>query len=199
MGADISSRQLAFSRRLLDVLRAHPAGISEYELIRTLDTDGESGFDRNCLRDSLSLFQTHFFLFHHLYVLHDHLWRKGEAYLSISPLCIQLLPVSDRPGNELAEHAPLREYYLDINNLKNTDANEVDRLLGRFWSRFVRDDERQNALAELELSDPVDWATIKTQHRRLAMQHHPDRGGDEQRLQAINAAMDILVRDSRNR
>jgi curved DNA-binding protein CbpA len=29
------------------------------------------------------------------------------------------------------------------------------------------------------------------------MEHHPDRGGDEARLQAINAAMDLLAKDAR--
>ncbi len=55
-------------------------------------------------------------------------------------------------------------------------------------------DERRDALAELELTDPVDWRAIKSQHRQLAMRHHPDRGGDEARLQAINAAMNVLGR-----
>jgi len=196
MGADTSSAQQQFSQQLLEVLRAHPAGISEYELIRALESTGESAFNADCLRNNLSLFQTHFFLFHSLYQLHEKLWRNGEAHLEISPLCIQLLPLSENTGAAISSHNPLRDYYLDIGNLENTDANEVESLLGKFWQRFVRNDERRDALTELELNDPVDWATIKTQHRRLAMQHHPDRGGDEQRLQAINAAMDVLARDS---
>lgn len=198
MGARISSSQQLFSQQLLAVLRAHPAGISEYELIRTLESSGEPGFDAECLRDNLSLFQTHFFLFHNLYQLHEQLWNSGEAHLNISPLCIQLLPITDSATSAISEHNPLRDYYLNIENLNDTTANDVESLLGKFWQRFVRNDERSNALAELELSDPVDWSTIKTQHRRLAMQHHPDRGGDEQRLQAINAAMDVLARDARH-
>ena len=38
-------------------------------------------------------------------------------------------------------------------------------------------------------STPADW---KRAYRRLAMRHHPDRGGDPARLQAIHAAMPIL-------
>lgn len=180
------------------MLRAHPAGISEYELICKLESMGKPGFDTDCLSNSLSLFQTHFFLFHHLHQLHERLWRSGEAHLEIGPLCIQLLPINEKPDTALSAHDPLHDYYLDIVNLENTDAHDVEQLLGKFWQRFVRDDDRHNALAELELSDPVDWTTIKTQHRRLAMQHHPDRGGDEQRLQAINAAMNVLARNARH-
>jgi DNA-J related protein/DnaJ domain len=199
MSAHTSSTQPCsqqFSTRLLEVLRAHSAGISEYALIKALEKNGESIFDSNCLRDNLSLFQTHFFLFHHLYQLREDLWRKREARLDISPLCIQLLPINDTPDTVLGEHDPLRDYYLQLGNLEDTNVDDVDTLLGQFWQRFVHGDHRQSALAELELQDPVDWTTIKTQHRRLAMQHHPDRGGDEQRLQAINAAMDVLARSN---
>ena len=198
MGAHTTSKQYTFSQQLLAVLRAHPAGISEYELIRALECSGEPGFNAECLRDNLSLFQTHFFLFHSLYQLHEQLWNNAEAHLEIGPLCIRLLPITDSTSTAISGHDTLRDYYLDINNLTDTDANDVELLLGKFWQRFVRNDDRQNALNELELNDPVDWATIKTQHRRLVMQHHPDRGGDEQRLQAINAAMDVLARDARS-
>ena len=180
------------------VLRAHPAGLSEYELIKTLEAENETGFSRECLRDNLSLFQTHFLLFHALYHLHEQLWTSQTARLEIHTLCIQLLPFKMATDSQLAEHDPLREYYLDLNNLEKTGVSEVEELLTQFWSRFVGNDDRRQALAELELKDPVDWPTIKTQHRRLAMHHHPDRGGDETRLQAINAAMETLARDSRH-
>lgn len=201
-GTDTFSRH-AFVTRLLEVLCAHPAGLSEYELIRTLETDGQSGFEVGCLRDNLSLFQTHFVLFHTLYRMRGPLWREGRARLDISALRIQLLPVTpeDDTGTTLSKHDPLQDYYLDLDNLKNTDATEVDALLNQFWKRFISNDERREALAILELEDPVGWPAIKTRHRRLAMRHHPDRGGDGQRLQAINAALDILARanNPRNR
>jgi hypothetical protein len=191
MGAD------TFTRLLLKVLRAHPAGLSEFELIQQLEAAGQPGFEADCLRDKLSLFQTHFFLFHTLYQLRDRLWSEQQARLDISALRIQLLSLADECGNHIAEHDPLRDYYLNIDNLEKTSEQDVEQLLNQFWSRFVRNDDRQQALAELELADPVDWPTIKQQYRRLAMQHHPDRGGDEERLQAINAAMEMLTRDGR--
>lgn len=186
-----------FSRKLLEVLRVHPGGISEYDLIKTLDADGQAGFEANRLRDNLSLFQTHFLLFHQLYRLDAELSRAGEYRLEISPLKIQLLAQRETPDTALAEHDPLRAYYLDLNNLENTDASAVDELLSQFWLRFVSNDERRTALETLELNDPVDWPAIKQRHRKLVMEHHPDRGGDKERLQAINAAMEVLARDYR--
>ncbi len=178
---------------VMKVLRAHPAGLSEFELIRALAADGQSGFQGDRLRDSLSLFQTHFLLFHTLYLLRDELHQRREAHVDIGPLKIQLLPFDSADGQAVDSHDPLRDYYLDIHNLA-TGREEVEGLLNDFWTRFARADERGEALQTLGLSDPVDWATIKQRHRRLAMQHHPDRGGETASLQAINAALAVLAR-----
>lgn len=189
-----------FEQHLLKVLLLHPAGLSEFELIQKLETDGQPGFETDCLKGNLSLFQTHFFLFHSLYLLREQLAVNQEQHyqLEINALCIQLIPLNENNGSSLAEHNPLRDYYLDLNNLKEVNEIEVNQLFTRFWERFITNDERRDALKELELQDPVDWPIIKKQHRRLAMLHHPDRGGDEERLQAINAAMELLAKDSRH-
>lgn len=34
---------------------------------------------------------------------------------------------------------------------------------------------------------------IEAAHRRLAMEHHPDRGGDGDRMARINAARDAML------
>ena len=47
-------------------------------------------------------------------------------------------------------------------------------------------------MAVLDLRDPIDAAAIKRRYRRLAMRHHPDRGGDGQRLGETNAALAVL-------
>jgi hypothetical protein len=194
-----------FEQYLLKVLLLHPAGLSEFELIQKLEAEGQPGFETDCLKGNLSLFQTHFFLFHSLYHLSEQLSKQlvpgkdleNNYRLEISPLCIQLIPQKNNPGASITAHDPLRDYYLNFDNLKDVKETEVSQLFTRFWERFISNDERRDALEELELQDPVDWPTIKKQHRRLAMQHHPDRGGDEERLQAINAAMDALARDGR--
>ena len=189
-----------FEQHLLKVLLLYPAGISEFELIKKFEAEGQPGFEKECLIGNLSLFQTHFFLFHSLYQLGEFLaLNQDQGYrLEIHTLRIQLILHKDKSSAALAEHDPLRDYYLDLNNLKGIKETEVSQLLTQFWERFITNDERKDALKELQLQDPVDWPTIKKQHRRLAMEHHPDRGGDENRLQAINAAMEMLARDSRH-
>lgn len=187
-----------FLQVLQDLLSAHPAGLSEYDLIKQLEARGEAGFTAGSLRDNLSLFQTHFLLFHNLYLLDEQLSAAGKGKILITALRIQLTDTPDNDQQALTEHHALRDYYLDLSNLENTRVEEVEALLDQFWHRFLQNDQRSEALDTLGLADPVDWDTIKQQHRRLAMQHHPDRGGDDTRLQAINAAMQVLT-SARNR
>jgi len=195
-----------FEQYLLGVLRLYPAGLSEFDLIQKLEAEGRTGFETDCLKGNLSLFQTHFFLFHSLYRLKERLVDQsildqdsGQRYrLEISPLCIQLIPQINSDNTSLGQHDPLRDYYLNLDNLTGVSETDVSQLMTGFWERFISNDERRHALEQLELKDPVDLPTIKKQHRRLAMLHHPDRGGDQERLQAINAAMDILARDARH-
>ncbi|NIV37905.1 MAG: DnaJ domain-containing protein, partial [Anaerolineae bacterium] len=87
----------------------------------------------------------------------------------------------------------LRDYYLDLSQLEGMDAQRVADLIAQFWTRHQAQDARADALATLGLRDPVDAPTIKQTYRRLAMRHHPDRGGDAAQLQAIHQAMQTLA------
>jgi hypothetical protein len=180
---------------ILQLLRQHPDGLSEYELLGALDDGTAPEFHRPAFKDSLALFNVHFLLFHTLYRLRGELWTERSGHLEISPLRIVLRPYAPGAEGRLAEADPLCDYYLDLDNLRQTSRGEVDSMLDRFWSKLLARDQRREALQVLELDDPVDYATIKRRYRRLVMDHHPDRGGDKQRLQAINTAMAILERD----
>lgn len=187
---------------VLDALQQFPLGLSEHELIRFMQAAGHIQFKRIALWDKLSLFQTHFILFHTLYTLREELWQTQNRVLEISPLKIVLHSFdADDVTQETAirEHDPLRDYYLDLTNLKQTTAEDVARLLDTFWTRLDANDQRTAALEVLELADPVDYPTIKQQYRRLAMQHHPDRGGDNVQLQTLNYAMAVLEKCYKNR
>src|SRR3546814_10270661 len=97
----------------------------------------------------------------------------------------------------LAEQDALRAYDLDLSNLRDTDEDDVERLLASFWTRMQGSDEKRAALELFELdraSQPLTLELIKRRYRRLVGLHHPDRGGSTQRLQSINLAMEILER-----
>jgi len=189
-----SKRKDNFTQRLLAVLRQHPSGMSEFELMRKLESEGEPGFNSENRRENLTLFQMHFFLFHHLYLLRDSLFKSKQAILDISPLSIILRPFLLSNNSSIDQHDQLREYYLDLHNLNSTTIGDIDDLLNLFWQKLLKNDRRIEALAILGLKDPVSWGDIKAQYRRLVMEHHPDRGGDVERLQIINAALEILKR-----
>lgn len=54
----------------------------------------------------------------------------------------------------------------------------------------------RDALQELELKPPVDFAAVKIQYRALVKQHHPDANGGsraaEERFKSINQAFTVL-------
>ena len=167
-------------------------GLSEFELIQKLRLNQAANFIGAEFSDNLTLFQSHFLLFHHLYHLQSQLWSEQQSHLEISPLKIRL---SDyRKGeNHLQQHALLQDYYLDTSNLVNTTSADVDKMLDNFWRCYLSPAERESALNILGLQDPVDDQTIKHSYRKLAMEHHPDRGGDKERLQSLNEAIHFLL------
>ncbi len=193
MNNSIDVAAASLKAAILAELRARPQGISEYELLRALERRCPSqDLGTAELSTSVGLYRTHFLLFHFLYRLRRELRQEGKE-LEIHCLRIVLRPLEKtaEPG-AMAVHDPLEDFYLDLANLDGVDAEQVDDLLQAFWRRFAAFDRRSEALAVLGLEDPVDAAQIKQQYRRLAMRHHPDRGGDRETLQRINAAMATL-------
>lgn len=190
----LSAAQLQqLQQRLEHILRAHAAGIGEYELLKQLQQEQQPGFPQASLCDKLPLFQMHFLLFHLLYRLRDNLWQQQRGHLHITPLSIQLYPYSAGTAG-LSEYDALRDYYWHIEPLYETTEAQVQAHLDWFWQKFLAGEQRQQALQTLALTEPVDYPAIKRRYRELAAQHHPDRGGDKTQFQAINQAMDILQR-----
>lgn len=181
---------------VLAALRAAPAGLSEYQLLKQIEAGGEitdASGDAN-----LDLFRKHFLLMNALYRLRDQLWREEQLWLCISALHIALEPGrsgSGSGGNELPSiesDAALRAYYLDWQQFERSDGAAVTELLATFWRRFQSRDQREAALMTLQLTADVDWPGIRRQYRRLAAQTHPDRGGDTGRFLEIRAAYELL-------
>ena len=186
-----SSAPKAFILALQVELENHLEGIGEYDLMQSLKTQGYFDF---LSQPSLphELFQAHFFLFHSLYLLSNLLLEQKSHLLSIHTLKIQLLPYQ-AGENSLQVDDKLKAYYLDFNNLENTSEDDVYDMLACFWNKFNRFDNREEALAELGLKDPVDDGIIKQEYRRLIMQYHPDRGGDTEKLQKLNDVIKLLI------
>lgn len=199
--------EMDLAEQILLLLREQPDGCSEYELIQQLKAHHSTHIPNLPLLDKLVLFRTHFLVFNALYRLRDTLWGTGESSLQISPLCVRLLPY--QPGTcGIVEDDPLRDYYLDMANLRDTDEQEVERLLASFWSRMRGDslntcdggwdpEQKRAALELFELDQDaasLTLLTIKRRYRQLVSIHHPDRGGSTTRIQSINLAMEILQR-----
>ena len=172
-------------------LENQSSSISEYDLMQNLKSQG---FFEFLSQPALphELFRAHFILFHALYLLRDTFLKNKHHILKIHTLNIELLPYS-KGETGLQEASKLRDYYLDFNNLENTSEDDVYAMLASFWNKLNHYDNREAALAELGLEDPVTDRIIKKEYRRLAMQHHPDRGGDTEKLQKINDALASLL------
>ena len=179
------------------ILHEYPEGLSEYELINRLgdsNTGNTAQSGSALFRDSLQLFQVHFLVFHALYRIRQDLWNDGLGMLEINPVKISISEFVDHAPGNLAQPDPLSEYYGDLDNLENITVDEIDQMLGKFWSGFVTVSDKQAALEILELSEPLEPQAIKAQYRRLVMLHHPDRGGSHEKIQQINQAMNVLSR-----
>src|SRR6185369_7270706 len=136
--------------------RSHPEGLSEYDCLTEIWQSGHADFPKVEDHDTLQLFQAHFLLFHALYQLRDKLWVQRTGHLEISPLQIILHPYHEGMQS-IAPRDPLREYYLDLENLHQSGPAEIDDMLVRFWTRYAAHDELHDALAVLGLKAPVDY------------------------------------------
>lgn len=189
---DTATDDFAPLLELLSLRLADGQACSEYDLLCWLQAPEQGVFRADALRDSLTMFRSHFILMHCLYRLQQQWAAEQSALLEISALriCRQPWPHTSQ-SSTLAEHQPLAEYYLDLSQL-NTGQDEVDELLRSFWQTMLQPEQEDQDIAELQLSKPVTGADIRLQYRRLAMQHHPDRGGDVNRFRDIQAAFQRL-------
>lgn len=191
------TEDLVFDDLLVGLLAEYPAGISEYQMLKELDRRDLIHLDEDSFSNTMKLFHAHFLLFHRLYHLRDRLHREARHCLQINALSIRLLPYSSADaGLEMADK--LREYYLDMSQLESTGESELEQMLDNFWRYMqtgrpqISDARRLQALQVLGLGAEASATEIKSTWRRLAMIHHPDRGGDEEQLKRINEAMHLL-------
>jgi len=178
---------------ILSLLRVQQTGISEYELMQHLaEHEAYSGFADEA---QLALFQKHFMIMNALYELQHQLWQDEQLCLDISPLKIQILIPAESPGSSelaLSNAEELSKYYRDWQNFESMTEEQVAILLGNFWTRFVSLAKREAAFEILELEPDAARQQITESYRRLAVKHHPDKGGDKEMFIKIRQAYEIL-------
>lgn len=183
-----------FLNLLYEILLSEPEGIKEFALLKILQEKNVVLFQNQKLHDPLVLFRTHFLLFHFLYLLQDRLRLEKTAELEIHCLKIALSPPIENANTLLPDHAdPLREYYLDLTQLEQVEKEDVTTMIDQFWEKYSRFDKRGEALALLDLKDPITDNEIKRKYRQLVLEHHPDQGGKPEQFHRIVAAMEILM------
>lgn len=166
--------------------------MSEYDLIKALQSEAAPGFPDEPLSQPLSLFRMHFLLFHLLYGLRHRLSEQRQNTLDIQALQICLRPYAPQASQALSTADPVVEYYADFDHWYTTTEENVKEKLANFWALMAARSDKQVALEVLGLSEPVDYAEIKQRYRSLAMQQHPDQGGDTAEMQRLNEAMAVL-------
>lgn len=189
--ADLRTKISDLEQALEPLLGLGADGLSEHALLTALREREQLAWLRGDTSQHYNLFQRHFLLFHVLYRMQQCDWEEQRAYLEISPLHIQRHPYR-QGGAGLDAADPLRNYYLDLDNLAATSADDVRDMLDGFWQRYLAGEGREEALQLLGLSHPVDRKAIERRYRELSAQHHPDRGGDAAKQAEINKAVEIL-------
>lgn len=193
----------------LDTLtRQHADGISEFELINHLDQDASTPFFKPDMSDPWALFQVHFWLFHHLYLLKLSLRDEGET-LDIVATRIRRFRLDSESAANSGPHNcdedavsgaegsdqtaigmadPMQAYYLDLDNLEQETPAGVASKLDAFWLRLAEPGQQHVDWQTLGLEPPVSAKELQQQYRRLCQRHHPDRGGSAKQFRAVQAA-----------
>lgn len=177
---------------LLSLYLADGHCCSEYDVLRWLQEPQQGLFSPSALQETQSMFQAHFLLMHCLYTLRQQWANERSALLDISALHIQKHPWPAHSDNrQPSQHDPLAAYYLDLQHLQTSD-DDIEQLLRNFWQRLLQPADEAADLATLELQPPTDAGEIRLQYKKLAMRHHPDRGGQPERFRDIQSAYQRL-------
>lgn len=177
------------------LLRTHPEGLSELALLKALQAEPWQVLGKIDFSTPAALYPVHFLLFYVLYHWRDALHREIKAEtLDIGPMNIRLRPLIQARTDQPGAHDPLADFYRDLDNLDLTD-ERVEQMVNNFWRGVQPPDESRlsRACEALEVPcPPPELPQVRRQFRRLAMRHHPDRGGSTKRLQSLNEGMAVL-------
>jgi len=173
------------------ILRTHPDGLSKLALLRALQRPPWSVLGEIDFSAPTALYPVHFLLFHTLYHWRNALVAEGRETLEINALCIRLRALAGVDSRQPDQADPLQAFYLNLSNHNLAEAT-INRMLDDFWNGIQRplESELNAACSLLDIEfPPPDLGTARKQFRRLAMTHHPDRGGSKETLQDLNHAI----------
>ncbi len=159
--------------------------------------------------DSLSLFQSHFALFHQLYLMQDELFSRN-LYLHIHFMrtVVRIFPESGRcreflednsdfcgaecyeessrcrlhfflEGQKAVDMLSEKYFYLDKNNFKSLTAETADKFINGAWQLLQNHDDYCKCLAVMGLPEGVTVSILKKRFRYLARTMHPDLVGSQ--------------------
>ena len=185
-----SESSTILQNQLIQILESHPEGISEFDLIKILISEGF--LEKSRLDEEYSLFQSHFVLFHYLYLIRENLRSSGTADLEIHFSMIRIKKFERGSDYLLTSSDKLAQYYLNSSNL-NTSPKEVSEMISNFWKKFSEYRPREEALSILGLEDPIDDSEILVTYRKLIRENHPDSGGDGSKINIYNEAKKSLL------
>ena len=176
---------------LLTLLQEAAASYKVHELLAALRQQG--AIPTLAGDEQLQLFRVNFLIMNALYQLQAELYEEGW-WLVISTLDIRLEPLvgSSEANHGFALGENLRSYYLDWQVFWQTDRAEVEALLNRFWRAYDGEGHKAEALALFELNEGTSQEAIRRRWRELALQHHPDRGGNAETFIRIRWAWEVL-------
>jgi len=185
---------------ILSILEVSDKGISEFELLRQLESEAPI-FDELGSDPDLKLFRKHFLIMNALYQLQRKLWQEDEVRLCISPLKIHFeaaVQIEKSQSSEVEDgvEAKLAAYYLDWNEYDNTDAEDVAALLKGFYNKLFNRDDTKKALKLLGIKENSTKTEIKRAYRLLVRNAHPDKGGDAKKFIKLRKAYEHLISQS---
>lgn len=86
---------------------------------------------------------------------------------------------------------PLRDFYLNEENVSFGETELFRKIREGIMVYAFRKGEIERSLAIFGLERP-DRKLVESRYRRLALKHHPDRGGSEKTMAEINSAYNVL-------
>lgn len=170
---------------------------NEHQLIKHLQEAKIPPFNQFSLSHGKDLFSAHFLCMHALYHLKKQYEHERIFTLLIHSVRIERIDYPTGKHLEISQtlpekNDPLESYYLNPKHYFDTQESDISEMLKSFWTKYLAQDQRQEALSILKLPLQADSKMIKDQYRRLAQKYHPDKGGCAEMFNKVREAKSIL-------